>query len=213
MVRRETRERHPRSEMPSKTAAEPPKKIFRQVKPKPKPRAVRTARPSLRRPSREDAEAEPPREDPLAESERPSPKAWNRVERNESRDGARLGGFGSQCDRRRNRERIGGRRRSAERPPCVACGRSSAKPTRSRHSKLSEPRRSAWVSKASCGLGITIGEDGSYPTGFACSRRRAITVLDDAARDSVMRLPIPAPPKELGWREREIALPVRFALD
>lgn len=60
-------------------------------------------------------------------------------------------------------------------------------------------------------LGITIGSDGRVIEVRVLSSS-GHSVLDEAATSSVMALHIPAPPDELGWREREIALPIRYAL-
>lgn len=60
-------------------------------------------------------------------------------------------------------------------------------------------------------LGITIGDDGSI-LGVRVLTSSGHGVLDESATESVMALHIPAPPDELGWREREISLPIRYAL-
>ena len=60
-------------------------------------------------------------------------------------------------------------------------------------------------------LGITIGVDGRI-VGVRVLSSSGHSVLDDSATQSVMALHIPAPPNELGWREREISLPIRYAL-
>lgn len=60
-------------------------------------------------------------------------------------------------------------------------------------------------------LGITIGSDGRIIDVRVLSSS-GHSVLDEAAASSVMALHIPAPPDELAWREREIALPIRYAL-
>ena len=61
-------------------------------------------------------------------------------------------------------------------------------------------------------LGITIGADGRV-LGVRVLSSSGHSTLDESATRSVMALHIPAPPKELQWHEREIALPVRYALD
>ncbi|MEM7435456.1 MAG: energy transducer TonB [Myxococcota bacterium] len=61
-------------------------------------------------------------------------------------------------------------------------------------------------------LGITIGTDGRI-LGVRVLSSSGHNVLDESATESVMALHIPAPPTALGWREREISLPVRYALD
>jgi TonB family protein len=60
-------------------------------------------------------------------------------------------------------------------------------------------------------LGITIGDDGRV-MGVRVLSSSGHTVLDDSAAESVMALNIPAPPRELRWSEREISLPIRYAL-
>ncbi len=60
-------------------------------------------------------------------------------------------------------------------------------------------------------VGITIGSDGRIVEVRVLSSS-GHSVLDQAAKSSVMTLHIPAPPDELGWREREISLPIRYAL-
>ncbi|MGB5810511.1 MAG: energy transducer TonB [Polyangiales bacterium] len=60
-------------------------------------------------------------------------------------------------------------------------------------------------------VGITIGADGRV-LGVRVLSSSGHSVLDESATDSVMALHIPAPPDELGWREREISLPIRYAL-
>ncbi|KPK17275.1 MAG: hypothetical protein AMJ62_02180 [Myxococcales bacterium SG8_38] len=61
-------------------------------------------------------------------------------------------------------------------------------------------------------LGITIGEDGKIVAVRVLSSS-GHPVLDDSATASVMALLIPPPPEALGWREREISLPIRYAID
>lgn len=60
-------------------------------------------------------------------------------------------------------------------------------------------------------VGITIGSDGRI-LGVRVLSSSGHSVLDESATSSVMALHIPAPPDELGWREREISLPIRYAL-
>jgi protein TonB len=60
-------------------------------------------------------------------------------------------------------------------------------------------------------LGITIGPDGRI-VGVRVLSSSGHEVLDDSATESVMALNIPAPPKALQWSEREISLPIRYAL-
>ena len=60
-------------------------------------------------------------------------------------------------------------------------------------------------------LGVTIGADGQIIAVRVLSSS-GHPVLDDSATASVTALHIPAPPEELGWRAREISLPVRYAL-
>lgn len=61
-------------------------------------------------------------------------------------------------------------------------------------------------------LGITIGDDGRILAVRVLSSS-GHSVLDDSATASVHTLRIPAPPEALHWREREISLPIRYALD
>lgn len=60
-------------------------------------------------------------------------------------------------------------------------------------------------------LGITIGVDGRIVAVRVLSSS-GHAVLDDSAAESVMALNIPAPPQALRWSEREISLPIRYAL-
>jgi len=60
-------------------------------------------------------------------------------------------------------------------------------------------------------LGITIDEHG-HITKVRLLSSCGHEVLDEAALSSVDSLRIPAPPPELRWQEREIALPIRYAL-
>lgn len=60
-------------------------------------------------------------------------------------------------------------------------------------------------------LGITIGIDGRI-LGVRVLSSSGHAVLDDSATESVMALNVPAPPKALQWSEREISLPIRYAL-
>lgn len=61
-------------------------------------------------------------------------------------------------------------------------------------------------------LGITIGADGKILSVRVLSSS-GHRVLDESATASVHTLRIPAPPEALRWREREISLPIRYALD
>ncbi|MGB5311473.1 MAG: energy transducer TonB [Polyangiales bacterium] len=61
-------------------------------------------------------------------------------------------------------------------------------------------------------LGVTIGPDGKI-LGVRVLSSSGHTVLDESATASVTALDIPPPPQALGWRAREISLPVRYALD
>jgi TonB family protein len=60
-------------------------------------------------------------------------------------------------------------------------------------------------------LGITIGVDGRI-LGVRVLSSSGHATLDDSATESVMALNIPAPPAALQWSEREISLPIRYAL-
>jgi len=60
-------------------------------------------------------------------------------------------------------------------------------------------------------LGVTIGPDGKIVAVRVLSSS-GHNVLDESATASVTALDIPPPPQALGWREREISLPVRYAL-
>jgi TonB family protein len=60
-------------------------------------------------------------------------------------------------------------------------------------------------------LGITIGIDGRI-LGVRVLSSSGHPVLDDSATASVMALNVPAPPAALQWSEREISLPIRYAL-
>lgn len=60
-------------------------------------------------------------------------------------------------------------------------------------------------------LGVTIARDGRV-LGVRVLSSSGHTVLDQSATHSVEALHIPAPPEELRWSEREIALPIRYAL-
>ncbi len=60
-------------------------------------------------------------------------------------------------------------------------------------------------------LGVTIGSDGQI-LGVRVLSSSGHSVLDESATASVTALHIPPPPEELGWRAREISLPVRYAL-
>lgn len=61
-------------------------------------------------------------------------------------------------------------------------------------------------------LGITIAADGRI-TRVVLRASSGHAVLDDAAKRSVQSLRIPPPPEALRWHEREIVLPLRYALD
>ena len=61
-------------------------------------------------------------------------------------------------------------------------------------------------------LGVTIGTDGTIVSVRVLSSS-GHSVLDDSATASVHALRIPAPPEALRWRQREISLPIRYALD
>lgn len=61
-------------------------------------------------------------------------------------------------------------------------------------------------------LGLTIDEKGTIRN-VRVLKSSGHSVLDDSASSSVMQIHLPPPPPELGWREREISLPIRYSLD
>ncbi len=60
-------------------------------------------------------------------------------------------------------------------------------------------------------LGLTIAADGKI-RGVRVLTSSGHSVLDQSATESARAIDIPAPPPELHWSDREISLPIRYAL-
>lgn len=61
-------------------------------------------------------------------------------------------------------------------------------------------------------LALTITKDGTIRS-VRLLTSSGHQVLDDAASEAVKRIRVPAPPEEIQWTEREIPLPIRYALN
>jgi protein TonB len=183
-----------------------PERLFREVRPKPKPKAVRRA-PAAK------VEAEPDPIEPSAgeteatagatpsDSESSHATSQSLVKGSAGTDpngrGSGTGGGGEGVDRR-----------SALRAWLSQVQREVNK-IATRNYPSSAVRRRL---EGRLRLGVTIGPDGRIVAVRVLSSS-GHPVLDDSATASVTSLHIPPPPDDLRWREREISLPIRYALD
>jgi TonB family protein len=183
------------------TPEEPPEQLFRKVRPKPRrPRPVAVAKPKVDAPSKpvEPADGGDASEDGVENSGDTIRHAMATgsagTDPNATRSGVGSGGEGVD-------------RRSALRAWLSEVQREVNKmATRNYPSSAVRMRLEGRLR-----LGVTIGVDGRILAVRVLSSS-GHPVLDQSATASVTSLHIPAPPKELGWRAREISLPVRYAL-
>lgn len=183
----------------------PPKRIFRKVRPEPKrARPVAATEPEVVKPKAEKPDsATDPREVGLTgQRDEPSNEAASHA--------MASGSAGSDPDATRSGTGSGGEgvdRRSALRAWLSEVQREVNKiATRNYPSSAVRMRLEGRLR-----LGVTIGSDGRILAVRVLSSS-GHRVLDESATASVTSLNIPPPPRALGWREREIALPVRYAL-
>lgn len=180
---------------------EPPKQLFRKVRPKPKrPRPIAHTKRESEKP---EPAADPGRAtDAIAEGDGPSSESTSHAmasgsagaDPNATHSGTGSGGEGVD-------------RRSALRAWLREVQREVNKiATRNYPSSAVRMRLEGRLR-----LGVTIGTDGRILAVRVLSSS-GHRVLDESATASVHSLHIPPPPQTLGWREREISLPVRYAL-
>ena len=181
---------------------EPPKQLFRKVRPKPKkPRPVATNEPvaPVETPTTSDT---PEVGNTEVSGEEPSNSATSHAMAN--------GSAGTDPNATRSGTGSGGEgvdRRSALRAWLSEVQREVNKiATRNYPSSAVRMRLEGRLR-----LGVTIGPDGKIVAVRVLSSS-GHNVLDESATASVTALHIPPPPQALGWREREISLPVRYAL-
>lgn len=179
---------------------EPPEQLFRQVRPKPRRAApVAVAKPKVEatkitEPSDGDEAGEESVEDTSEATSHAMASGSAGTDPNATRSGIGSGGEGVD-------------RRSALRAWLSEVQREVNKiATRNYPSSAVRMRLEGRLR-----LGVTIGEDGQILAVRVLSSS-GHPVLDESATASVTALHIPAPPEELGWRAREISLPVRYAL-
>jgi protein TonB len=182
---------------------EPPEQLFRKVRPKPKPvtRAPAKPKPAVTPPEPSPTDAGEAVADATGSTEASGPTSPSMVsgsagsDPNATRSGTGSGGEGVD-------------RRSALRAWLSEVQREVNK-IASRNYPSSAVRRRL---EGRLRLGVTIGPDGRIVSVRVLSSS-GHDVLDDSATASVTTLHIPPPPQALNWREREISLPIRYALD
>jgi protein TonB len=179
---------------------EPPKQLFRKVRPKPKPVAAAPVEP---------APSDTPKTPPLSE---PSTASDSGVSDEEGEGAPSLasGSAGSDPNATASGTGSGGEgvdRRSALRAWLSQVQREVNK-IASRNYPSSAVRQQL---EGRLRLGVTIGPDGRILSVRVLSSS-GHSVLDESATASVTALHIPPPPEVLRWREREISLPIRYAL-
>jgi len=179
----------------------PPEKLFREVRPKPKPvRRAAAATPKLDAPTpKPAAEAEGPGEASAEDASAATSHAMS------------MGSAGSDPAATRSGVGSGGEgveRRSALRAWLTEVQREVNKiATRNYPSSAIRMRLEGRLR-----LGVTIGAEGEILAVRVLSSS-GHSVLDESATASVNALHIPPPPAALGWSAREISLPIRYALD
>lgn len=180
---------------------DPPEQLFRKVRPKPRrPRPVAVAKPkveatkAIAEPSDGDESGEEGVEDASQATSHAMASGSAGTDPNATRSGIGSGGEGVD-------------RRSALRAWLSEVQREVNKiATRNYPSSAVRMRLEGRLR-----LGVTIGADGQILEVRVLSSS-GHSVLDESATASVNALHIPPPPEELGWRAREISLPVRYAL-
>ena len=180
---------------------EPPEKLFRQVRPKPRrARPVAVAKPKVEATttSAEPSDGDEAGEDGVEDASEATSHAMasGSAGTDPSATGSGIGSGGEGVDRR-----------SALRAWLSDVQREVNKiATRNYPSSAVRMRLEGRLR-----LGVTIGADGQI-LGVRVLSSSGHPVLDESATASVTTLHIPAPPEALGWRAREISLPVRYAL-
>lgn len=184
---------------------EPPEELFREVRPKPKPKRVRSARVAVPSEEPKERESAPPVDSSRDDTGDASDDEGHATSHSMisgsagTNPNAVKSGIGSGAE--------GVDRRSALRAWLREIQREVNKiATRNYPSSAVRMRLEGRLR-----LGITIGADGEIVAVRVLSSS-GHRVLDDSATASVHALRIPAPPETLGWSEREISLPIRYAL-
>ena len=180
---------------------EPPEQLFRKVRPKPRrARPVAVAKPKVEatKTTAEPSEGEDAGEEGVDDASEATGQAIASgsagTDPNATRSGIGAGGEGVD-------------RRSALRAWLIEVQREVNKiATRNYPSSAVRMRLEGRLR-----LGVTIGAEGQI-LGVRVLSSSGHSVLDESATSTVTALHIPPPPEELGWRAREISLPVRYAL-
>lgn len=181
---------------------EPPERVFRKVRPKPKPKPVAAAEPS--KPAAEPKEV-------VADAGAATDVGASNDATGATSNSMVSGSAGSDPNATGSGTGSGGEgvdRRSALRAWLSEVQREVNK-IASRNYPSSAVRRRL---EGRLRLGVTIGPDGRIMS-VRVLASSGHTVLDDSATASVTALHIPPPPEALKWRQREISLPIRYALD
>lgn len=184
------------------TPEEPPQRRFRKVRPKPKPVKKTPV-----------AETTPPAEEPVpaSDSSEAASATTTAITSTAVSHAAISGSAGGDPDATRSGTGTGGEgvdRRSALRSWLSEVQREVNK-IASRNYPSSAVRMRL---EGRLRLGVTIGSGGEIVAVRVLSSS-GHPVLDESATASVRALHIPPPPEELRWREREISLPIRYALN
>ena len=178
---------------------EPPEELFRKVRPKPRhPKPIAVAKPKVEATTVERSDGDEVGEEGVEDASEATSHAMASgsagTDPNATRSGIGSGGEGVD-------------RRSALRAWLSEVQREVNKiATRNYPSSAVRMRLEGRLR-----LGVTIGEDGRILAVRVLSSS-GHSVLDESATASVTALHVPPPPDELGWRAREISLPVRYAL-
>jgi protein TonB len=180
---------------------EPPEELFRKVRPKPRrPKPVAVAKPKV--------EATKPVEDPSDAGESGNDGV---DDASQATSHARASGSAG-TDPNATRSGIGSGGEGVDRRSALRAWLSEVQREVNKIATRNYPSSAVRMRlEGRLRLGVTIGEDGQILAVRVLSSS-GHTVLDESATASVTALHIPPPPDELGWRAREISLPVRYAL-
>ena len=190
----------------AKVPETPPERLFQKVQPKPKPK---------QKPSDPVAAAAPKAPAPSVSKKPIEPVEQGEAAADDAGSATRVatakGSAGT--DAKAERSGVGSGAEGVDRRSALRAWLSEVQREVNKIATRNYPRSAIRMRlEGRLRLGVTIAPDGTI-LGVRVLSSSGHTVLDDSATASVNALHIPPPPEALGWRAREISLPVRYALD
>jgi len=186
----------------AKVPETPPERLFRKVEPKPKP-----SRPVAETAPKPEAPSVP--NEPIASGAQSEGVTENAIAANG--DASAMGSAGT--DPEATKSGVGSGAEGVDRRSALRAWLKEVQREVNKIATRNYPRSALRMRlEGRLRLGVTIGPDGKI-LGVRVLSSSGHTVLDESATASVNALHIPPPPEALGWRAREISLPVRYALD